>query len=109
MIDLVVGKTWQMWEPKKGRYAGRKFYIKAVLKPVEAGSGLHDIIKSSIKGSKIYMHKSTITDHQFINNCRSLNPREVENIPLLEDKYKEYKNHRVNLRTKKQAKRMLLK
>lgn len=108
MIDMVVCKDWKVWEPKGGREAGRKFYIKTVYKPKESGVGLHDIIKSSIRNNKVYMHKSTITDYQFTNNCRDLNAAEFENVSILDYKYDEYKTHWINMRIKKKAKRMLL-
>lgn len=109
MIELVTGKAWRIWEPKKGIYGGKKFYVLKVVKPIENHGDLMDVIRARIDGTKVHMHKTTITSYQFNTNCRNLNESEKENVSILNDKLYHYKDHWANMKIKKMAKEMLLK
>lgn len=108
MINLVVCDSWKVWEPKRGRHGGQKIFIRWIKHPKDSKICL-DAIISKIKDDTVYMHKGQITLYQAQNNVRDLEEEEeYENIPILDKKLEEYKKHWVWMRTKKTAKRMLL-
>lgn len=108
-MKFKTGSVWKIWEPKRGRYSGKKFYILNVVSPIESRGDLVDIIKARVDGTKIYMHKTNITLYQFDTNCRDLDEDERLNVSILNDRLYDYKDHWVNMRIKKMAKEMLLK